>query len=84
MVPLHVVAERIVRGDIQQVAGGAGYVLPTRHKTAACGRRRRHSFNFRGNFVRVRKVKRGLRVRPRLVCCGSHFKRGCAWDTILP
>src|SRR5437870_10077796 len=81
VVAVHVTAERVARGDIQQVAFRPAYAIPGRHKAAARRGCRQNSFNSRGNFIRVWKLKRARRPRPRLMSSGTGAER-CAGNGV--
>ena len=68
VVASHVTAKRVARGYVQQVSFRVVNAAPSRHKAAA-RRRRRNSFNSRGNCicVHVRKLEDALRPDTRLV-----------------
>ncbi len=56
VIAVRIIAERVARGYIQQVAFRAAYVAPTRHEAAARRPRRRKSFTRRGNLISVPKL----------------------------
>ena len=86
VVAVHVTAERVAGGDVQEIAFRAAYAGPTRHEAAARRRRRRNSFNTRGNLISVPKLGEFLQSRfqpdPGLVRRGTGLE-WCAGSDVL-
>src|SRR5262249_40038683 len=83
LVAVHITAERVPRGHIQQITFRAAYAAPSRHEAAARRRRRRTSFISRGNFIRARNLGRALRPHVRLMRGGVALERCSGKDVAL-
>ena len=71
VIAIHVTAERVACGDIQQVAFRIAYGVPSRHEAAARRRRRRNAFNRRGILIDLSKPDEFLAKSARVSCVAA-------------